>query len=81
MVVVIAGKLSNKTKTKIISLNETVKSENAVEFEIGIHNTIKPGKPQWANYIKGCIAHFMCKINFIHFFIQRCFIKGSPGNI
>ncbi|XP_029032151.1 galactokinase-like [Osmia bicornis bicornis] len=62
MVTVIAGKLSNGTKTKIISFNETVKSENAVEFEIGTHNTIKPGKPQWANYIKGCIAHFVCDV-------------------
>ncbi|XP_076388777.1 galactokinase isoform X2 [Megachile rotundata] len=62
MVTIIVGKLSNDTKTRIVSLNETVKYENEVEFEADIRENIKPEKTQWANYIKGCIAHFVCDV-------------------
>lgn len=62
VVTVIVGKLSNDTKTKIVSLNETIKSENEVEFESDIRQNIKPGKIQWANYVKGCIANFLCDV-------------------
>lgn len=60
MVTVIAGKLSSTKKHKIVSLSETVSSENQVEFEAGTRDSIKPGKPKWANYVKGCIANFTC---------------------
>lgn len=60
MVTVIAGKLSSTKKHKIVSLSETVSSENQVEFEAGTRDSIKPGEPKWANYVKGCIANFTC---------------------
>ncbi|KZC08586.1 PREDICTED: galactokinase-like [Dufourea novaeangliae] len=62
MVTVVAGKRSNTKKCKIISLSETLGSENWVEFELITRESIKPGEPKWANYVKGCIAHFVCDI-------------------
>ncbi|KOC65144.1 Galactokinase [Habropoda laboriosa] len=61
MVTVIAGKLSHAKKCKIISLSETVGSENQVEFEANC-KSIKPGEPKWANYVKGCIGNFICDV-------------------
>ncbi|CAK9803855.1 GALK1 [Anthophora plagiata] len=61
MVTVVAGKLSNVKKSKIISLSETVSSENQVEFEAD-RNNIKPGEPKWANYVKGCVKNFICDV-------------------
>lgn len=62
MVTVIAGKLSNAEKCKIISLDDTVVFENQVEFEVSPRESIEPGEPKWANYIKGCIANFVCEL-------------------
>ncbi|XP_043263627.1 galactokinase-like [Colletes gigas] len=62
IVTVIAGKRSNEKKYKIISLNETVSSERQVEFDVVARDSLKPGKPKWANYVKGCIAHFICDV-------------------
>nr|XP_031831763.1 galactokinase-like isoform X2 [Nomia melanderi] len=62
MVTVIAGKRNNTNKCKIISLNESLDSGNWVEFESSPRNNIKPGEPKWANYVKGCIANFLCDV-------------------
>lgn len=61
MVTVMAGKLHDGQKTKIISLSDIVGAISEFEFEAGNRTNIKPGEPKWANYIKGCIANFICK--------------------
>ncbi|KAG7189460.1 hypothetical protein KM043_017156 [Ampulex compressa] len=61
MVTVIAGKPNNTNKCKIISLSNSI-GPSQVEFEAGKRELIKPGEPKWANYIKGCIAHFTCDL-------------------
>ncbi|PBC26291.1 galactokinase isoform X1 [Apis cerana] len=62
MVTLIVGKLSNGKKCKIISLNDIVNSENHTEFEVNSRKNIKPGEPKWANYVKGCVANFICDV-------------------
>ncbi|XP_071878718.1 galactokinase isoform X2 [Bombus fervidus] len=62
MVTLIVGKRNNVDKCKIVSLSEIVSSENYVEFEVRSHKSIKPGEPKWANYVKGCIANFICDV-------------------
>lgn len=66
MVTLIVGKLSNGKKCKIVSLNDIVNSENYTEFEVNFRKNIKPGEPKWANYVKGCVANFICQ--FVYFF-------------
>lgn len=61
MVTLIVGKLSNGKKCKIVSLNDIVNSENYTEFEVNFRKNIKPGEPKWANYVKGCVANFICQ--------------------
>ncbi|XP_078032988.1 galactokinase isoform X1 [Augochlora pura] len=62
MVTVVAGKRNNTNKCKIVSLDESLGSENWVEFDTSTRNSIKPGKPKWANYVKGCLAYFFCDV-------------------
>lgn len=61
MVTIIVGKAHSNRKTKIISLNDDIGNTNEFEFEAGNRAGLKPGEPKWANYIKGCIANFICK--------------------
>ncbi|XP_011873492.1 PREDICTED: galactokinase-like isoform X4 [Vollenhovia emeryi] len=60
MVTVIAGKSHDGKKTRILSLNDVVGAINEFQFEAKSRADIKPGEPKWANYIKGCIANFIC---------------------
>ncbi|EGI66554.1 PREDICTED: galactokinase-like isoform X1 [Acromyrmex echinatior] len=62
MVTVIVGKSHNGKKTRILSLSDVVGNINEFEFEAGSRADIKPGEPKWANYIKGCIANFICDV-------------------
>lgn len=63
MVTVIVGKKShNGKKSKIVSLSDAIGTTNEFEFEAGRRDSIKPGEPKWANYIKGCVANFVCKL-------------------
>ncbi|XP_076635889.1 galactokinase [Colletes latitarsis] len=62
IVTVIAGKCSNKKKWRIISLSETVSSKRKAEFDVVARDNLKPGEPKWANYVKGCIAYFICDV-------------------
>ncbi|XP_070172379.1 galactokinase isoform X2 [Polyergus mexicanus] len=62
MVTVIVGKSHDGQKSKIISLSDVVDATNEFEFEAGKRADIKPGEPKWANYIKGCIANFICDV-------------------
>lgn len=68
MVTMIAGKSHDGRKCKIISLSDVIDA-NEFEFEAGKRTDIKPGLPKWANYIKGCIANFICKSCFFIAFI------------
>ncbi|XP_020291037.1 galactokinase-like isoform X2 [Pseudomyrmex gracilis] len=63
MVTVIVGKKShNGKKSKIVSLSDAIGTTNEFEFEAGRRDSIKPGEPKWANYIKGCVANFVCDV-------------------
>ncbi|XP_029172793.1 galactokinase-like [Nylanderia fulva] len=62
MVTVIVGKSHDGRRTKIISSSDVVDTTNEFEFEAGKRADIKPGEPKWANYIKGCIANFICDV-------------------
>lgn len=62
MVTVIAGKSHGGQKAKIVSLSDAVGETNEFEFEANSRADIKPGVPKWANYVKGCIANFICKL-------------------
>ncbi|XP_011873489.1 PREDICTED: galactokinase-like isoform X2 [Vollenhovia emeryi] len=62
MVTVIAGKSHDGKKTRILSLNDVVGAINEFQFEAKSRADIKPGEPKWANYIKGCIANFICEV-------------------
>ncbi|XP_024874289.1 galactokinase-like isoform X1 [Temnothorax curvispinosus] len=62
MVTVIAGRSHGGKKTRVLSLNDVVGATNEFEFEAGSRTDIKPGEPKWANYIKGCIANFICDV-------------------
>lgn len=61
MITVIVGKSHDGKKTRILSLSDVVDIVNEFEFEAGNRADIKPGEPIWANYIKGCVANFICK--------------------
>lgn len=61
MVTVIAGKSHDGKKTRILSLSDVVGVINEFEFEAESRADIKSGEPKWANYVKGCIANFICK--------------------
>ncbi|GAB1860454.1 galactokinase [Camponotus japonicus] len=62
MITMIAGKSHDGRKSKIISASDIVDATNEFEFEAGKRSDIKPGEPKWANYIKGCIANFICDV-------------------
>lgn len=62
MITAIAGKSHGGRKTRIISLNDVIGAINEFEFEAEDRADIKPGEPKWANYVKGCIANFICKL-------------------
>lgn len=55
MVTVLVG---NKTETgvcRVLTTAEGVDSPDYVEFPV---KGLEPGKPNWANYVKGVVAHF-----------------------
>ncbi|XP_012217343.1 galactokinase-like isoform X2 [Linepithema humile] len=62
MITVIVGKPHDGVKTKLVSLSDVVGATNEAEFEAGSRANIKPGEPKWANYVKGCIANFICDV-------------------
>ncbi|XP_076248306.1 galactokinase [Calliopsis andreniformis] len=62
MVTVIAGGFNNTKKHKIISLSESVISQNCAKFEANTRDDIIPGEPKWANYVKGCVANFISDV-------------------
>ncbi|KAK1119002.1 hypothetical protein K0M31_013776 [Melipona bicolor] len=62
MITLIVGKRNNLEKCNIVSLSEVVSSENHFEFEVSSRKNIKPGEPKWANYVKGCVANFICDV-------------------
>lgn len=61
MVTVIAGKPHDGRRSRIVSLSDAAGATNECEFEAGGRANVKPGEPKWANYMKGCIANFICE--------------------
>lgn len=76
MITVIVGKSHNGKKTRILSLSDVVGDINEFEFEAESRADIKPGEPKWANYIKGCIANFICKL-FVILIVTRNLFRSS----
>lgn len=79
MITVIAGKSHGGKETRILSLNDVAGATSESEFEAESRADIKPGEPKWANYVKGCIANFICK-SFAMRELHSCrgqFILGS----
>ncbi|XP_014470045.1 PREDICTED: galactokinase-like isoform X2 [Dinoponera quadriceps] len=60
MITVIAGKSHDGQRTRIVSLSGAAGETS--EFAANNRADIKPGEPKWANYIKGCIANFICDV-------------------
>ncbi|XP_051175831.1 galactokinase-like isoform X2 [Leptopilina boulardi] len=58
MVTIIAGKTTENSVCRIISICNAIGDKNEVEFDISDRENLKPTDPKWANYIKGCIAQF-----------------------
>ncbi|XP_058790475.1 galactokinase-like isoform X2 [Phymastichus coffea] len=58
LITVIVGKANNTKTCKIISMNTCAGAQNTAEFECINRQSIKPGEPKWANYIKGTIVNF-----------------------
>lgn len=77
MVTVIVGKSHPGKKTRIFSLSDVVGTVNEFEFEAGCRTDIKPGEPKWANYIKGCIANFICDVSAFNAVIVSTVPAGS----
>lgn len=85
MVTVIVGKSHDGKRTRILSLSDVVGATNEFEFEAGSRADIKPGEPKWANYIKGCIANFICKssaiLNVTHNLFRSLKLTKSLRNV
>ena len=60
MITIIAGKSTQTSMCKIISLSDKVGIKREAEFEISDRCALKAGQPKWANYVKGCVAKFPC---------------------
>ncbi|XP_034940508.1 galactokinase-like [Chelonus insularis] len=58
LVTVIAGKPNGTNKCVIISTNESITTVSKIEFDVSNRESIKPGEPKWANYMKGCMVNF-----------------------
>ncbi|GIY08952.1 galactokinase [Caerostris darwini] len=67
MVTVMVGKKNNDKECHIVTVCPSADNPKEVKFSIptpGIENTnLKPGKPMWANYIKGVITNFKGQLN------------------
>ncbi|KAH0956018.1 hypothetical protein HN011_009695 [Eciton burchellii] len=62
MVTVITGKSHSGRKITIASSSDAIGDTNEFEFEASNRADIKSGEPKWANYVKGCIANFICDV-------------------
>lgn len=59
LVTVIAGRSNNLPLCRVQSLSESIGADGRAEFE---PQSLKPGEPKWANYMKGCVHSFPCKV-------------------
>lgn len=59
MVAIVLGKRTNENKCKILTTNKHADDSQYVEFSLPTDlEPLKPGKPNWANYIKGVVQYF-----------------------
>ncbi|KAF8767677.1 Galactokinase like protein [Argiope bruennichi] len=65
MVTVIVGEKTDTQECTIITICPSADDPKEIKFPVpGAENTIlTPGKPMWANYVKGVIANFKGKLN------------------
>lgn len=59
MVTVIVGTKTNTGICRILTTAENADEPKYVEFpQPSSSNKLEPGKPSWANYVKGVLVHF-----------------------
>ncbi|XP_075224757.1 galactokinase-like [Lycorma delicatula] len=58
MVTVVIGKKNNSDDCRIKTLSENSDNPSLIIFSISERQSLKPGNPKWANYIKGVITNF-----------------------
>lgn len=59
MVTIVLGRKTDENKCRILTTNERADNPSYVEFHLPTDSEpLKPGKPNWANYIKGIVQYF-----------------------
>lgn len=59
LVTVVVGRQISGNKVSIVSASEALEESNRVDFDLPTSTTpLLPGKPRWANYVKGVIQHY-----------------------
>lgn len=59
MVAVVLGKKTSENKCRLLTLNERADDPTFIEFPLPTDSEpLKPGKPNWANYVKGIVQYF-----------------------
>ena len=63
MVTVMVGTKSTSGTCRVRTMAEAVDEPKSVEFPCpSADEPLKPGKPHWANYVKGVVANFIGKV-------------------
>ena len=66
LVAVFVGRKNESDQCKVLTLASGVGQPNYVEFPTPSDTTpLTPGKPHWANYVKGVVANYKGKFIFI----------------
>ena len=59
MVTIVVGKTNNSSTCKLLTTAEEFEGSKYVEFDLlSDRQSMKPGEPRWANYVKGVVAHY-----------------------
>jgi galactokinase len=61
LLTVIVGKKNDTDKCVVVTGAKDVDKPGRVEFSVPIKETLAPGNPKWANYIKGVVHYFRGK--------------------
>lgn len=62
LVTVLVGRATDSGVCRVVTMAEHVDEPMSVEFQLPKSDAdLQPGRPLWANYVKGVIAFFPCK--------------------
>ena len=63
MVTVIVGQKVDGNTCRVVTLADGVDEPRVTDFPLPTQGApLTPGKPQWANYVKGVVQHYKGKI-------------------